>query len=89
MDWRVELQQLREVLPSYAPQDYWSISYGRVSEDNNEYPSRKIAEISGNSNNGGIGVYSGNLSQPLPDLPSNQSSPILGCAMPDEIRSRS
>ena len=86
MDLRVELQQLREVLPNYAHQDYWNISYGRCSE-NNEYSARKISAMSGNSN-GGNGIYSGDSSQPLPDVPSHQSSPILGCAMPDEIRTR-
>ena len=74
MDLRVELEQLREVLPSYAPQDYWNITYGRSLEDNNEYLTRKISQLSGSSN--------GDSSPPLPDLPSPQSSPILGCAMP-------
>ena len=73
MDWRVELEQLREVTPNCALQDYWNISYGRCLEDN-EYPSRKMSGLSGNS--GGLPTSD------LPDLPSRQSSPIPGCSMP-------
>ena len=71
MDLRVELQQLREVLPNYAPQDYWNISYGRCLEDG-DYSSRQISPMGGD-NNGGSCSYSGDTSQPLPDVPSHQS----------------
>ena len=86
MDFRVELQQLREVLPNYALEDYWNISYGRCLEDG-DYSSRKVSPNSVD----GIGsscIYSGDASQPLPDVPSDQSSPILGISMPDESRTR-
>ena len=86
MDLRVELRQLREVLPNYAPQDYWNISYGRCLEDG-DCSNRKTSGISGNSNVGSC-IYSGDSSQPLPDVPSDQSSPILGISMPNEIRTR-
>ena len=73
MDWRVELEQLREVIPNYALQDYWNISYGRCLEDN-DHPTRKMSGLSGGS--GGLSTSN------LPDLPSRQSSPIPGCSMP-------
>ena len=73
MDWRVELEQLREVIPNYALQDYWNISYGRCLEDN-DHPARKMSGLSGSSG----GLQTSNL----PDLPSRQSSPIPGCSMP-------
>lgn len=76
MDLRVELEQIREVLPSYALQDYWNISYGRCLEDN-EYPTRKISHISENST-AGNGLHTNDL----PEVPSPQPSPIPGCTMP-------
>ena len=85
MDFRVELQQLREVLPNYAHQDYWNISYGSCLEDS-DYSGRKISP--GGDGNVGTCIYSGDKSQPLPDVPSHQSSPILGISMPDESRTR-
>ena len=86
MDLRVDLQQLREVLPSYALEDYWNISYGRCSEDG-DYSGRKISPISVDGIVSSCS-YSGDASQPLPDVPSDQSSPILGISMPDESRTR-
>ena len=88
MDMRVELQQLREVMPEYAIEEYWNISYGRCVEDGEKSgrkistASRKVSAMSRSSTGGSAANI------PLPDVPPDQSSPILGISMPNRAKLR-